>query len=254
MNSLLRLRDQSLTLLLLGIGWQLAAQLLQNPLLPSPLAVLGLMGTLWQQGELLTHLLITLQRVMLSFSVAMLLGGVLGMLMGRLRSVNRWLDPVLVLLLNIPALVVIILLYVWFGLVEAAAVAAVVINKLPNVAVTLREGARRFDPELEEMAQAYGFSFRQKLLHLWWPQLFPFVMVAMRSGLALIWKIVLVVELLGRSDGIGFQLHLAFQMFDVTRILAYSFAFICVVQLIEWGILQPLDQYAARWQREAGHV
>jgi ABC-type nitrate/sulfonate/bicarbonate transport system permease component len=254
LSGLARLRDQSLTLLLLGIGWQFAAQLLQNPLLPTPLSVLTLMASLWQQGELMTHLLITLQRVLLSFSIAMLLGGMLGCLMGRLRSLNRWLDPVLVLLLNIPALVVIILLYVWFGLVEAAAVAAVVINKLPNVAVTLREGARTFDPELEEMAKAYGFSFRQKLMHLWWPQLFPYFMVATRSGLALIWKIVLVVELLGRSDGIGFQLHLAFQLFDVTRILAFSFAFIVVVQLIEWCILQPLDQYAMRWQREAGHV
>jgi len=247
-------RDQSITLLVLGLLWHLAAITLQNPLLPSPLDVLSLMTSLWQQGELQYHLWITLQRVLTSFVIALLLGALLGVLMGRLHSLNRWLDPFLVLLLNIPALVVIILLYVWFGLVEAAAVAAVVINKLPNVAVTLREGARTFDPELDEMAQIYGFSFRQKLLHLWWPQLFPFVMVGTRSGLALIWKIVLVVELLGRSDGIGFQLHLAFQLFDVTAILAYSFAFIVVVQLIEWCVLQPSERYAVRWKREAGYV
>jgi len=65
---------------------------------------------------------------------------------------------------------------------------------------------------------------------------------------------VLVVELLGRSDGIGFQLHLAFQMFDVTSILAYSFAFIVVVQMIEWCLLQPAERYAVRWHREATHV
>lgn len=254
MNNFVRLRDQSLTLLLLAVVWQVAAQSLNNPLLPSPVEVASLMAELWQLNELQGNLLITLQRVLISFVAAMLLGTLLGVLMGRLRRVNRWLDPVLVLLLNIPALVVIILLYVWFGLVEAAAVAAVVINKIPNVAVTLREGARTFDPELEEMATIYHFSFWQKVRHLWWPQLFPFFMAATRSGLALIWKIVLVVELLGRSDGIGFQLHLAFQMFDVTRILAFSFAFIVVVQLIEWCLLQPAEQYAVRWQREAGHV
>ncbi len=254
MNNFIRLRDQSLTLLLLAVVWQIAAQSFNNPLLPSPVEVASLMAELWQLNELQGNLLITLQRVLISFVAAMLLGTLLGVLMGRLRRVNRWLDPVLVLLLNIPALVVIILLYVWFGLVEAAAVAAVVINKIPNVAVTLREGARTFDPELEEMATIYHFSFWQKVCHLWWPQLFPFFMAATRSGLALIWKIVLVVELLGRSDGIGFQLHLAFQMFDVTRILAFSFAFIVVVQLIEWCLLQPAEQYAVRWQREAGHV
>jgi NitT/TauT family transport system permease protein len=79
-------------------------------------------------------------------------------------------------------------------------------------------------------------------------------MIATRSGLALIWKIVLVVELLGRSDGVGFQLHLAFQVFDVATILAYSIAFISVVQFIEWFILQPLDRRASRWQKGGSHV
>jgi NitT/TauT family transport system permease protein len=60
---------------------------------------------------------------------------------------------------------------------------------------------------------------------------------------------VLVVELLGRSNGVGFQLGLYFQMFDVTSILAYALAFILVVQLIEWCALQPLEQAANRWRR-----
>ncbi|MFP5338680.1 MAG: ABC transporter permease, partial [Gammaproteobacteria bacterium] len=58
-------------------------------------------------------------------------------------------------------------------------------------------------------------------------------------------------ELLGRSDGIGFQLHMACQIFDVASILAYSLAFIAVVQLIELALLQPLERRASSW-REAG--
>ena len=72
---------------------------------------------------------------------------------------------------------------------------------------------------------------------------------AARSGLALIWKIVLVAEIMGRSSGIGFQIQIYFQLFDVTRILAYSMAFIVVVQIIEWGILQPLERRAARGRK-----
>ena len=66
---------------------------------------------------------------------------------------------------------------------------------------------------------------------------YPYLMGAARSGLALIWKIVLVVELLGRSNGVGFQLNLFFQLFDVASILAYTIAFVVVVQVIELGIL-----------------
>ncbi|HLA32514.1 MAG TPA: ABC transporter permease subunit, partial [Pseudomonas sp.] len=204
-----------------------------------------------QSGELQQHLGVTLRRVIISFVLAMLLGALLGVWMGRSALANALFDPLLVLFLNLPALVTIILLYVWFGLVEAAAVLAVVINKVPNVAVTLREGARSLDPRLEQMAQVYAFSRWQRLADVWLPQLFPYLMAATRGGLALIWKIVLVVELLGRSDGIGFQLHMAFQVFDVASILAYSLAFIAVVQLIELALLQPLERRASRW-RAAG--
>jgi NitT/TauT family transport system permease protein len=81
------------------------------------------------------------------------------------------------------------------------------------------------------------------------PQLTPYFVAAARSGLALIWKIVLVVELLGRSNGVGFQIQIYFQLFDVTLILAYTLAFIVVVQVIEWAALQPLERWATRWRR-----
>ncbi len=231
--------------------WAVVAVILDSAVLPTPLAVLDSLWQALQSGELLHHLAVTLRRVLIAFALAMLLGSALGLWMGRSATANALLDPLLVLFLNLPALVTIILLYVWFGLVEVAAVLAVVINKVPNVTVTLREGARSLDPKLEQMARVYRFTRWQRLKDVWAPQLFPYFMAATRGGLALIWKIVLVVELLGRSDGVGFMLHMAFQVFDVATILAYSLAFIAVVQAIELLVLQPLERRASAW-REAG--
>lgn len=237
------------------VVWVVLAFVIDSALLPSPLAVLETLVEQAASGQLWHHLGITLYRVAVSFALAMLLGVALGFWMGRSAKVNALLDPVLVLMLNLPALVTIILLYVWMGLVEPAAILAVVINKVPNVAVTVREGARSLDRKLDQMAEVYRFGWRQRLWDLWLPQLFPYVMAATRGGLALIWKIVLVVELLGRSDGIGFQLHMAFQVFDVSAILAYSLAFIAVVQLIELAVLQPLERRVHRWRHpEARHA
>jgi NitT/TauT family transport system permease protein len=80
------------------------------------------------------------------------------------------------------------------------------------------------------------------------PQLYPYLMAAARSGLSLIWKIVLVVELLGRSDGVGFQLGVYFQFFDITGILAYTLAFAGVVLLIEGAAMRPLERRLNRWR------
>jgi NitT/TauT family transport system permease protein len=229
--------------------WSLAALFADARLLPGP-------GRVWQafvaaagSGALLHHICVTLARVAASFLIAMVVGGAIGLALGRSALGNRLFDPWLVLFLNLPALVVIILCYVWFGLTEVAAVTAVALNKIPNVAVTIREGARALDRDLIEMAQVYGFGWRRRLRHVVLPQLAPYALAAARSGLALVWKIVLVVELIGRSNGVGFELHAAFQLFDVATILAYALAFTVVVQAIELGILQPWEAALNRWRR-----
>ena len=246
------LRPSVLALLSIGLFltlWYTLAIYLNSITLPTPFVVANVLINEINSGQLPYHLSKTLYRLLLSFSIAMLLGCAIGIALGRHKQLDYFFDNWLVIFLNIPALVTIILCYVWFGLVESAAILAVVINKLPNVIVTIREGTRALDSELLDMAKCYRFSKGKTLRHVIWPQLHPFVMAATRSGLALIWKIVLVVEMLGRSDGMGYQLHLFFQLFDVASILAYTIAFVTLIQGIEFLILKPLDKRALRWRR-----
>jgi NitT/TauT family transport system permease protein len=240
----------AVSILALLLFWQLAAWLADNPRrLPSPDTVLVAMAALTASGELLYHLGITLLRVAASFVIAMALGTVIGVAMGRSELFDRVAHPWLVFFLNVPALVTIVLAYIWIGLVEAAVIVAVAANKIPNVVVTLREGARALDRNLLEMAAVFRVGRRRTLQHVVLPQLYPYLAAAARSGLALIWKIVLVTELLGRSNGVGFEIGLYFQLFDVTGILAYTVAFVIVIQLIEWTLLLPLEHHAGRWRR-----
>jgi NitT/TauT family transport system permease protein len=230
--------------------WYLAAELAQSRLLPGPIEVMRYVVNEALHGDLLAELGITLWRVVASFVVAMVIGSAIGLLMGEMPAVNRALDPWLIVLLNLPALVIIILAYVWFGLNEAAAIGAVALNKIPNVVVTLREGARALDPGLDEMARAYRFTPWSKLRNVTLPQLQPYFAAASRSGLSLIWKIVLVVELLGRPNGVGFELHLNFQLFNVTAILGYTVAFVAVMLAIEYLLVQPLERRSTRWRNK----
>ena len=240
---------QVLSLAALLALWQFAAVLADSRVMPPPLEVLDVLVAGFEDGEVPYHIGITLARVAASFVLAMAIGIAFGIAMGRSKGLDRFFDGWLVLFLNIPALVTIILCYVWFGLVEAAAIAAVAVNKIPNVIVTVREGARSLNPDYQEMAQSFRLSRAKTLRHVVLPQLFPFVVAAARSGLALIWKIVLVVELLGRSNGVGFQLYTFFQLFDVTSIFAYTLAFVAVVLIIELAVLQPIEAKANRWRR-----
>ncbi|NUB17328.1 ABC transporter permease subunit [Azospirillum brasilense] len=233
--------------LLVGL-WAVAAELAASRSLPGPAAVLSVLVREAADGALFHHLGITLTRMAAAFVIAMSIGSALGILLGRSATADRLFGLWLTVFLNIPALVVIVLAYVWFGLTEAAAVGAVAVNKIPNVVVVLREGTRAIDEQYVEMARTFRMARSDVLRHVLLPQLTPYFAAAARSGLALIWKIVLVVELLGRSDGVGFQIHLFFQMFDVAGILAYTVAFVAVVQLLELCVLQPVENRLTRWR------
>jgi NitT/TauT family transport system permease protein len=240
-----------LSLLALLALWALGARLAGEQMLPAPTSVAAAIVAEARSGDLFLHLGATLARVAVAFGLAMTLGAAIGVLMGRVTAADRIGDPWLVVLLNLPALVVIVLAYVWAGLTEVAAILAVAVNKLPNAVVTLREGARALDPGLDEMARVFAMPWRARLRHVVLPQLAPYLAAASRSGLSLVWKIVLVVELLGRPNGVGFEIGVAFQLFDVTRILAYALAFVAVILTIETLLVQPLERRASRWRGRA---
>ena len=239
---------RGLSLLAFFLAWQITALFVDDALLPSPLEVLAALWRFLISGELPYHLGITLGRVAASFVLAMAIGTAIGIAMGRSERVDHSLDGVLVLGLNLPALVTIFLCYIWFGLTEVAAITAVALNKIPTVVVTLREGARAVDGRLLAVAQVYRVPPARAFAKIYLPQLYPYLMAAGRSGLALIWKIVLVVELLGRSNGVGFQLGTYFNFFDITGILAYTLAFAGVILALEAVVVRPLERRMTRWR------
>ena len=236
------------SLALLIAAWFVGSQLAGQRMLPDPQAVALMMIEEARSGALWFNLGATLMRVAVAFALAMALGSAIGLVMGRYRIADRLGDPWLVVLLNLPALVIIVLAYVWAGLTETAAIAAVALNKLPIATVTVREGARALDRGLDDMAQVFRMSAWTRMRHVVLPQLAPYLAAAARSGLSLVWKIVLIVELLGRPNGVGFEIGVAFQLFDVTKILTYALAFIAVMLVIETFLVQPLERHVSRWR------
>src|SRR6266566_1407973 len=140
------------------IAWSIGSQIAGPRMLPDPQSVALLVMSEAQSGALAFNLGTTLLRVVVAFTLAMALGSVMGLLMGRFRAADSIGDPWLVVLLNLPA-------YVWAGLTETAAIAAVALNKLPIATVTVREGARSLDRGLDEMAQVFRMSAWAQIRH-----------------------------------------------------------------------------------------
>ena len=239
----------------LGVFWWILALTLDDAsVLPAPDEVWRVTVDEARDGTLFFHIGVTLRRVVLAFALAMTVGTALGLILGLHPRLNRWLDPWVVVFLNLPALVVIVLAYLWLGLNEVAAVVAVSLNKTAMVVVTVREGVLARDRAVSEMAHVFRMPLMRRLRHVLWPQLAPFLSTAIRNGLAVIWKIVLVVEFLGRGNGVGFQIHLYFQLFDTAHVMAYALSFVAVMLMIEYLLVQTGETRANRWRRREGAV
>ncbi len=239
----------TISLVGLVVLWSVLAWLRADSMvLPTPFEVWQIARKEAASGALAHHMAATIWRVAAAFGLAMTFGLIIGFAMGRNDTLDRWFGAWLVVFLNIPALVVIVLCYLWIGLNEVAAITAVALNKTAMVAVTIREGTRALNPQLEDMARSFQMSRMTHFRHVVLPQLWPFIASSTRNGLAIIWKIVLVVEFLGRSDGIGFQIHLYFQLFEIGYVMAYAFSFVLFILALEWTMINLLERRATKWR------
>jgi len=121
---------------------------------------------------------------------------------------------------------------------------------VPLVITTIREGVKSFSRDYDELGRAFRMPFWRRLRLIFIPQLMPFVLAAARTGLSLVWKIVLVFEVLGSDGGVGYRVSVFFQFFDITGILAYTIAFILVVLALEYGVMRPLERSVLKWRMD----
>ena len=242
------MNSKSLSIFLFIILWQGFSLIVNSELFPSVIDILKSLYVHLLYKDLFFHHLNTLKRVVIAFVIAMIIGIFFGVLMGLYPKNDSLLDIFLIIGLNMPALVTIIICYIWFGLSDFSAILAVIINKVPIIIVNIREGVKAIDKKYMDLVKIYNIEKKDVITKIYIPQIYPYIMATTRLTISLIWKIVLVVELLGRSDGIGFKIAIFFQDFDITSIFAYSFAFIFIVILLEKLFLNPMDKKITRWR------
>lgn len=237
-----------LSILSLILLWYALALVLPSTALPMPhVVLLALVENL--QGEAIwQNIALTLGRIALAFLVAMGVAAPLGFAMGLSRHAAQFFRVWIVCGLSIPALVVILTCYMVVGLNDWAAVLGAALPIIPILAINIREGVKGIDLRLLSMAKAFRASRGQRILGVIVPQIAPMLLASTRFGLGLVWKMVLFAEVLGRGDGIGYQIEFYYQMFNMTQVLAHALSFLIVMLLIEVGLLGLLERRIFRWR------
>ncbi len=225
---------------LLLLWWEVAAQAgwLSSRILPEPWAVLKAAWELSASGELWRHLAVSSGRAASGFAVGAGLGLILGLLSGSLRSAELLLDTTLQMVRNIPALALIPLVILWFGIDETAKLFLVSVGVFFPVYLNTFHGIRSVDQGLIEMAKSYGLSgwplYRDVIL----PGALPSILVGLRFALGLVWVLLIVAETISAQAGIGYMTMNAREFLQTDVVL---------VGILLYALLGKLADTAARW-------
>ncbi len=232
---------------LIGL-WYLGAALLPPSIMPAP-HVVG--RVLWHNvmgRAIWIDVAITMTRIVFAFAIAMSIALVLGFAMGLSKSAERFFDVWVVGGISLPSLVVMLTVYMIVGLNDRAAVIAAALPVIPVLTINIWEGIKGVDQKLIDMAKAYHADRLRIIVSVVAPQIMPIMIASARFGLGLIWKMVLFVELLGRSDGVGYKIEYYYQMFNMSEVLAHALLFLLIMIFIEIILLGKLERYLFSWR------
>lgn len=236
------------SLLSLVALWYVASLFFDDSVLPGPGTVGAALWENLQVGETYHHIFITVFRVIGGMLIAVSAGLIVGLVMGLSKLGEQFLDSWVLVAFTVPSVVYGILSILWFGLNNAAAIVAIGVTATPAVAINIWQGVKAIDISIVHMGKAFHFSRSSILRKIIVPQVIPYILAALRYALGVAWKIATVVELIGLSSGVGFQLNYWFGLFNMTQVLAWTIAFTIVLLLIEYVILKPIEYWVTRWR------
>ena len=228
--------------------WELISYSLTESVLPSPVSAAEAIVKEFERGKIWGNLGMTLSRVGNSFVWTMIVGVSLGCILGLISPFKTFFNSWIVFFSSVPPLVCIVVVYMGCGLNEASVTIATVLTTVFTVAQNIEEGVHSIDRKLIEMGRTFNVSRTSILVHIIIPQVCPYIVASIRFSVSLIFKMVIFVELLGRSNGIGYMIQYWYSLNKMEYVLGYAVIFIIVALLFEFLMCIIVEPLLFRWR------
>ncbi|MCX6068941.1 MAG: ABC transporter permease [Chloroflexi bacterium] len=250
MNTIRR-RDLLLGFLIILAAWQIAAWLINRPILPAPLSVFLVFGRDMLNGELLGHFLISLWRVLAGMFLAILTASPLGLILGQSKQVNRLFSPIIYLLYPIPKVVFVPIILLFFGIGDAAKIVIIFLILFFQILVLVRDQAATLRPELIQSVISLGAGRRALFRYVYLPASLPAILTALRQSVGTAVAVLYIAELFATTQGLGYYIY-----FEGSTLLDYPamYAGVIAMSLLGLGMYFAVDQlekWLCQWQYAA---
>lgn len=230
------------------VAWQIASSFgwLSTRVLPAPIDVVKAAWNLSVSGELWTHVKVSAGRALGGLAIGGGLGLVLGLLTGSIHFFETLLDSSIQMVRNIPALALIPLVILWFGIDESAKLFLISVSVFFPIYLNTFHGIRNVDPQLIEMGRTYGLTRWQLYKEVILPGATSSILVGLRFSLGLMWVILIVAETISAQSGIGYLTMNAREFLQTDIVLVGILLYALLGKLADL-FARALERWWLRW-------
>ncbi|MBS1248580.1 MAG: putative aliphatic sulfonates transport permease protein SsuC [Chloroflexi bacterium] len=240
-------RDVFWAALAIILLWQISAWVIDEPILPTPLAVMAVLPRELGHG-LWEHFSVSLWRVVASTGLAIVLASPAGLILGQSPRLNAIFSPVIYLLYPIPKVVLVPVLILIFGLGDLPKILIIFIILFFQILVLVRDQAASLPPELIQSVRSLGAGRRALFRFVYFPASLPAILTALRQSVGTAVAVLYVAELFATQRGLGYYIYLkGSTLFDYPAM----YAGIIAMSLLGFGLyfsVEWLERKLCPWQ------
>lgn len=247
-----RVIHAGLPFLIIAILWQIASFYTKPYLFPGLGSVAKSFWNILTTWDLLSQGLITWARLVVAVAVSLVIGIPIGLVMGLSPRIDEFLRPIVKFIMGVPALNWVIIVIIWFSSTELRIGFVLVVLCTPVTVYCVYDGVRAIDSKLTDMVLAFGANPIQHVRLLMWPYVKASAFTAAKLNVANAVRTVIVAELVGAPLGIGKELDLAKNVFDMATVLAWTI-FLVLMALIMAQVIEYAERVTLRWRGDSHH-
>lgn len=238
--------------ILLVVAWQLYV-VIANPRpdkVPSPVDVWNALGLAWQTGRLQEAVATSLERGVIGFLIAIVVGTPIGLLLAEVRPIRRAVGPIISGLQVLPSVAWVPAAIIWFGLSDATVYFVILMGAIPSIVNGLIAGIDQVPPQLRRVGTVLGASRWQLATAVILPAALPGYLAGLKQGWAFAWRSLMAAEIIATGGSIGFglgsMLDQSRELADMAGVLATIILILFVGILIELVFFGPLERRMLR--------
>jgi ABC-type nitrate/sulfonate/bicarbonate transport system permease component len=230
------------------VAWWLWSADSTSPYYPPLSKIVDTFREDWIFAHVETDLVPSLIRIAEAFGISVLIGVGLGVAIGSSEALRSTVEPTLEFIRAVPAAAILPVAIIVFGISDRQKVFVIAFGAVWPILLNTIEGVRGIDPSFQEVGRAYSFRRRERLFNIMGPAALPQIMAGMRVALSISILLLIYAELFAATDGLGYYILNAQQLFEIPEMWAGIFVLSILAYVVNLGFA-AIERRALYWHR-----